>query len=416
MADYYHDTLKQSPEALAYLHSRGLNDPEMVAHFKLGFAHRTLGYRLPEKNRKAGAESRGRLQRLGVIRESGHEHFNGSVIFPIFDLAGGVLGLYGRKITAGLREGTPLQPSKEIIVCQSIIDALTFWCAGFRHVTASYGVGGFTDDHRRAVREHGVQRVWIAYDRDDAGESAALALADELMAMGIECFRVLFPKGMNANEYALKITPAEKSLEVLINKAHWLGKGKAPERARVEVIPVPDEADAAAKEEEIAPVPSLAAQAAPATIDVPAEVKAEEILITLGDRRYRVRGLAKSLSYEILRVNLLASNGDGFHVDTLDLYSARQRAVYVKPAAVEMAVKEDAVKRDLGRALLKLERKQDATEAMNEPDCAAALELLHDPKLLDRILDDLERCGVVGEETYKLAGYISTVSRHLEAP
>jgi hypothetical protein len=38
-------------------------------------------------------------------------------------------------------------------------------------------------------------------------------LADELMAMGIECFRVLFPKGMDANEYAPKVTPAEKSLD-----------------------------------------------------------------------------------------------------------------------------------------------------------------------------------------------------------
>ena len=29
-------------------------------------------------------------------------------------------------------------------------------------------------------------------------------LAQELMEMGIECFRVLFPKGMDANEYALQ--------------------------------------------------------------------------------------------------------------------------------------------------------------------------------------------------------------------
>ena len=39
------------------------------------------------------------------------------------------------------------------------------------------------------------------------------------MAMGIECFRVLFPKGMDANEYALKVTPAAKALGVLLNKA-----------------------------------------------------------------------------------------------------------------------------------------------------------------------------------------------------
>jgi DNA primase len=46
--------------------------------------------------------------------------------------------------------------------------------------------------------------------------------------MGIECFRLLFPKGMDANEYALKVQPPGKSLELLINKAQWLGKGRPP--------------------------------------------------------------------------------------------------------------------------------------------------------------------------------------------
>jgi DNA primase len=132
-----------------------------------------------------------------------------------------------------------LQVSKEIILCESIIDALTFWCAGFRNVTASYGVNGFTPDHRAAFRKHGVERVWIAYDRDEAGEKAALSLSEELLAMGIECFRVLFPKGMDANEYGLKVTPATRSIAMVLNKAQWLGKGKPPERATVEVIPAP---------------------------------------------------------------------------------------------------------------------------------------------------------------------------------
>lgn len=35
-------------------------------------------YRLPAKNRILGSEMRGRLQKLGLIRESGHEHFDGS--------------------------------------------------------------------------------------------------------------------------------------------------------------------------------------------------------------------------------------------------------------------------------------------------------------------------------------------------
>lgn len=76
---YYHDTLKQSPEALEYLAGRGLNHPELIDTFKLGFANRTLGYRLPQKNRQEGAEIRGKLQQIGLLRQSGHEHFNGSM-------------------------------------------------------------------------------------------------------------------------------------------------------------------------------------------------------------------------------------------------------------------------------------------------------------------------------------------------
>ena len=60
------------------------------------------------------------------------------------------------------------------------------------------------------------------------GERAAQALAERLIASGIECFRIHFPKGMDANEYALAVKPAEKSLGVLIRNAQWLGKGAAP--------------------------------------------------------------------------------------------------------------------------------------------------------------------------------------------
>jgi DNA primase len=109
VVEFYQKTLKESPEALRYLESRGLTNAEMIAHFQLGFANRKLGLTLPDKNRKAGADLRGRLQRLGVLRaESGHEHMNGSVVFPIFSLDGEVLGMYGRKITPGLRVGTPM--------------------------------------------------------------------------------------------------------------------------------------------------------------------------------------------------------------------------------------------------------------------------------------------------------------------
>ena len=53
---------------------------------------------------------------------------------------------------------------------------------------------------------------------------------------------------------------------------------------------------------------------------------------------------------------------------------------------------------------------------MAESEREAALALLRDPNLLDRIVADFTRCGIVGEETNKLCGYLSVVSRKLPEP
>src|SRR5580704_2358250 len=96
--DYYQARLKENPAALAYLEKRGLKNDEAIATFKLGFADRTLGLRLPPKQRKDGDAIRTRLERLGVYRESGREHFNGCLVFPIAAEGGDITEIYGRKI------------------------------------------------------------------------------------------------------------------------------------------------------------------------------------------------------------------------------------------------------------------------------------------------------------------------------
>ena len=467
VVEHYHETLKQTPEAQQYLVKRGLQSSEMVEQFRLGFANRTLGYHLPASNRNAGAEQRERLKQIGILRqESGHEHFNGSVVIPVFNREGEVVQMYGRKITrdTALREGTPvhlylpgphrgvwneqaLMASKEIILCEALIDALTFWCAGFRHVTASYGVNGFTDDHRAALKKYGTRRIYIAYDRDAAGERAAEEHAAELMALGIECFRVQFPKNMDANEYALKVTPSAKSLGVLLNNAIWLGKGQRPTVGVLEPQKIEEKSEPAAKEkisetieantneeselplaaESSEPIEQVPVATRSSPLEVPVEINGDEIRITQGDRRYRVLGLEKNTTVGLLRVNLLVTRGESLHVDTFDLYSSRHRMMYSKQAGEELGVKEEVVSRDLGRMLWKLEelqrqmiqktlepKEQEVTFSAEEK--AEALGLLRDPRLLDRILSDFERCGVVGEETNKLASYVAVVSRLLDAP
>lgn len=458
---YYHERLKQSPEAQAYLVGRGIGHDEAIAHFRLGVSDRTLGLRLPNKQRKEGLEIRTRLEKIGLYRASGHEHFNGSLIVPIFDESGQVVELYGRKIRDDLRPGTPkhlylparegrgrgvfnveaLMASKEIILCEALIDALTFWCAGYRNVTSAYGVEGFTDEMVDAFKRHGTKRVLIAFDRDEAGERGAGKVAERLMACGIECFRIQFPKDMDANECAQKLQPAAKSLGLLIRKAVWLGQGEVPPRPETPTVdrkkqPISESPPQIAAAE---PAPLPASPAPAATLAPACEIRehgaGSEILLTLGEgggaRRYRVRGLAKNLSFELMKVNLLVSRGEGgqmsFYVDTLDLYSAKQRQSYLAHAALELGIRDELLKADLGRLLLKLEALQEAavaktletapaSPAMSEVEREAALELLRSPDLAGRILADFAACGLVGEETNKLVGYLAAVSRKLDRP
>jgi|CXWL01.1.fsa_nt_gi DNA primase catalytic core len=477
VAGYYHERAKREEKARAYLASRGLAHPELLDAWQIGYSDRSLGQILPSKQVKAGAALRARLQELGIFRESGHEHLNGRVVLPTRTLAGEVGGLYGRALTPNLRTGTPdhlylpgprrglfnlagLTGSTEVILCEAPLDALTFWCAGFRNVTSTYGAGGFTAEMREALLGHGIERVLLAFDADKEGDAGAEAVAKQLGADGIGCWRVRFPRDMDANLYARKVSPAAQSLDLVLRQAEWMGRGPAPAAlvpadfagaatpaATVEAALETAAEEGAAASSSVAEPPVAVlealgdqAPAAPAPlatgatllpatprVDVPCEVTGESVVITLGDRRFRIRGLAKNLAYDTLKVNVLAARGEAFHADTLDLCSARQRSAFAKQAAVELSVREETLFHDLGRVYLKLEELQDqaikkelepkeAVPTMSPADREAALGLLRDPRLLERIVLDLEKVGIVGEAVNKLLCYLVTISSLLAKP
>ncbi|MFN9969780.1 MAG: DNA primase, partial [Phycisphaerae bacterium] len=116
-------------------------------------------------------------------------------------------------------------------------------------------------------------------------------------------------------------------------------------------------------------------------------------------------------------MNLLAARGEAFYVDTLDLYSAKQRQSYITHAALELQLRDDILKADLGRVLMRLEALQEAAVAktlsteptgprLSDAERDAALALLQSPDLAGQILADFAACGLVGEETNKLVGYL----------
>jgi len=456
---FYTATLKTTPEALEYLRNRGIINPEVIDHFRMGYCDRTLGPKLPAKQLKAGSAIRERLQRLGLLRESGHEHFRGSITFPILsaDGSGRIVNIYGRKTRNDLRVGTPMHThlndnkagvwnieafiaSKEIVLCSGLWDALAFWSHGYRNATTMFGDDALTDDLLAAFAEFGIKRVL----------TPCVKIVQRLLDVGIEVFVFQLPHGLGVNAFALQSKDPADALGGLLRGAAWEGKGTTlttppappPHAAEVaaagagDVVEADDdddevlaellEAEQELDEDEADPLPVIrtASPVPPAPQELEATVGDDEIVVTLGNRRYRVRGMAKNLTLDLLRVNVLVNNDQGMHVDTFDVYSAKHRKSFQEQAAAELHVEEAVIKRDLGRVLLKLEEVQDAKQQaaqkpkdvlpeMTAAERDAALALLHDPNLLDRVADAV---SVVGERTNKVMGYLACVSRKLDTP
>ena len=225
------------------------------------------------------------------------------------------------------------------------------------------------------------------------GDRAAQRDAEGLSSIGIDCFRVQFPHNQDANEYVLrqssealakdgKVTPANKSLQVLLNAAQ-------PILLSTKILAANVSRGEASKPE--------------AKTDVSREATKNEIKqkgddyeITLADRSYRIRGLQKNTSFDVLKINLRLMVNDLFYLDTLDLYRAKERLHFINSAAAETNLKPELIKRDLGKVLLQLEALQEQKinaeldtqpeeVEISEEDKVSALELLKSSDLLSRI-------------------------------
>lgn len=430
---YYQERLQASSDPLAYLESRKISK-EAIKHFRIGYADRTLGLRLPFKNRIQGKELRENLMKVGLFRKTGHEHFRGCVTFPIFNDKGQVTEIYGRRTGkqksgiyhlylpgkhVGIFNPQALR-SENLILCESIIDALTLWSYGHKNVTTIYGTEGFTQELEQAIITHKVQRVTFAYDNDKAGNRAVDRDHKRLSALGIQCFRLNLPVSQDINQYAVK----GSNLSELLNASQWLEPAQSINNISLATK------NLATKEKSIEPAKQNICENPCSSVvnNEPVLVaQNDDYEITLGDRSYRIRGLHKNQTLEVLKVSLRIIFGELLHLDQVDFYSAQSRRRFVEEASQETGIKTEIIKKDLAKLLLLLEQKQeerfsgetDESESipeLNEEEKAEALELLKHPNLLEKILEDFAHCGLVGEENNKLTGYLATVSRKLNKP
>jgi DNA primase catalytic core len=449
VANYYASRFN-APEGQAardYLESRGLGDAELWQRFGIGLADRTLGLRIPERNRRQGAEIRERLEALGVYRKTGREHLNGCLVVPVRDVSGRIVQLYGRRIdpkapknqrhlylarplggvfNADAFSGRGLAgqaPPREIILTESILDALTFIRHGMDATTCTFGTANFTDELFEAIRAAKVESVRLAFDADEAGQKAEAETAKRLQAVGIECHAVRLPWGMDANQFAAD--QGGEALRHAVRSAAWLEPQKSavsPDAATSKnVVPLSLAAKSlAAKEEK----PSESEPAKPPALEI--EKVGDYHEAAFGSRVYRIGGLEKNSSLEVLKITLRVTCEGLMHVDSLDLYRDGERRKFIERAAEETTLEKDLIKRDLGKLLLALDVLQEARlngpreEAesieLSPQDEAEALELLRSPDLLKRIVAAYDAAGIVGEETNLLAAYLACASRKLAKP
>jgi DNA primase catalytic core len=405
---HYHECLlTRGKRGLEYLARRGLGDVEMLAHFRAGYCDGGLKKKLSAAQIKAA-------QACGLFNEKGNEKFYGRVVVPIFDDQERPVGLYGRDIT-GNSEAAHIYLAgehravwnaaaaaaypDELLVTESIFDALALWCAGKRNVIAAYGAGGWTPHHDALIERASVRKLVLTFDQDDAGERASRELAQALDARGVRVHRVCWPAGVkDANDYfthnaqtGFRGTP--ESFAALLAAAPRLGFVRA------------------------------AGAAAPAGACALALVERsdEHALFANGSVSYRVKGLGGGSA---LKVVITAQTASERHVDHLDLYGAKARKMFAAAAAARLGIEAQKIDGDLlalVEALEKLRAENGAPAApasppMSDAERVEALALLRAPDLLARIAADLELAGYVGEARNKQLAYLIATSRRLPKP
>jgi DNA primase len=406
VVEHYHRTFCEREDAQAYLVGRGITDSDLVRALRIGYADGSLLKLIPKDG-----ELRAQLVALGVITSEGRELLGGCVVVPIPDpVSGQWTSLYGRGMKAprhcylpgplrGVVNFQAARTSQEVVLAESIFDAVSFHQAGVGIAIPIYGTNGFTPEHLDLLKRERVKRVILALDNDDAGRRATDALKGTLAAAGLAVRAVSFPAGIkDANELLVSRNgDAGRVFHELLEAAVPLSPATPPPSS-----PAPRTASSPLREK--------------------SEPPASGVQLERGGVSYHAR--VHSLLLGRLRATVKAAKGEAFHVDTIDLYTSRSRTEYAKRAAKALGVEAESVEAALLALVAEGEKVADSQANASEPvapemsdsERDEALGFLRRGDLLDQVSRDIDALGYVGEETNKRLLYLAAVSRKLEDP
>jgi hypothetical protein len=407
--------------------------PPLASTLEIGLSDRSLGLRIPSRELKAGRLLRERLVALGILRASGHEAFRGCVVVPV-RRDGRVVALFARRLergssiqwASGLPGGvftqrvTPSTAANDgstlCLVTTSMLDALA--------VLGALSEGGAPAfEGIVTVLAPARPRGYAVKDlKEIAGRTDALVV---LGRGGEELVDRLRDHGATTTSVGSDVNLARtltSSIEPGVVLAELLG-GERTFGAR-SVISTPIAPFVETESFDPGTGPPEFVSAPPIRTMTPGR---DEIYVQIGPRRWRIRGARARGNVEGDRLSVALSVVDDihgrFHLDTLDLYSARARSNFLDAVASELHVTRDVLITEMGHVLHAAEvardepRPDDAPlHEMSAEERDEALTWLQGPDLLNRLAHDLGGLGVVGERMNLMVCYLAALSRKCERP
>ncbi len=375
-----------------YLEKRGITDAGLFTKHRIGFCDGNLKEILP-----SNGSIRDELNHMGILLDNDYERFKDCIVLPVYDVQGNIVTLYGRHIMEGEKHHLYLQGRSkgiwnvgiiktypEIIITESILDALSVEMAGFGNVISIQGAS-LADRDIMMFKEYGVHKLVLLLDGDEPGKKAVLSLKEKLSKFSLVVKEL--PDSHDPNSY-LKMHGPQKLAEFI----------KADTRTT-------------------APEPSDACE--------DAQTQPDGITVRYGLRQYQIMGLEKGPRK--LKATVRIEHAGKLHVDTLDFYSARARRTLAQDVCRIFEEVPETIESDITRLILECEKTADKAGSkdgdqtpdipqMTDKERKAADAFGRSPDLINQILGDYETCGIVGEEANKLLGYIAMTSRKRKRP
>jgi len=377
VVEYYHRTGRDESAAHQFLDSCGITDPVLFDVFRIGYSNGSLFSIIPEDGPIIE-----QLQSLGVLTSDGREYFEDCLVFPVYGDNGQVVNLYGRRIqdgaeialpnnTAGVWNAETLKNQDSILLAPSILDALALIQAGMKNTIPVHT--GITDDHMAAFRQNNTRELIVAFD----DQQQAQTIGSQLDRFQTRLAKL--PK--SPYRYLLKNSPEDLE-SIIYGNGPQQKPSEQPQREDIE----------------------------------------DGFILNICRRKYTIRGIESFPNK--LRANIRIEKNKQFHIDTLDLYSAKARKPLVKEIADFYNADREVINHDLDRIITEVEqfidkRKRDSGQIfVNIPDKdkQQALKFGKQGNLAEAIINDLGICGYVGEEVNKLLGYLAMSSRKMDNP